>query len=197
MAGETSSKSGTLSFSVTCSNSPRMITGVIIQQIVSQTWHPLTGKTLGNINMVMFMFWPPQILKGIKPSQRLEPLHICYGLGYTQLVEICFLSDLSVRWRTKTLEYLSKHIQKSKASADKRLLRSESIPAVSSCCCKLCAGPQRDPWTLVSILPRAGEQMQHQLEPDTSSVHREVRVTTIWPPCSLPRFVYTTATIST
>lgn len=135
MAGETGSKSGTLSFSVTCSNSPGMITGAIIQQIVSQTWHPLTGKTLRNINMVMFMFWPPQILKGINPSQRLEPRHIGYSLGYTQLVAISFLSDLSVRWRTKTLEYLSKHIQKSKASADKRLLRSESIPAVSSCCC--------------------------------------------------------------
>lgn len=52
MARETGSKSGTVSFLVTCSNSPRMIMGLIIQQIIYQTGHPPTSKTFGTINMV-------------------------------------------------------------------------------------------------------------------------------------------------
>lgn len=99
---------------------------------------------------------------------------------------ISFLSDLSVMWRTKTLEYLSQRIQRSKGSVDKRLLRSESIlrvpwltVAAVAMKDKSCAGPQPDPWTPDPICPGAGEPGQQQLEADTSSMYREVRVTTI------------------
>lgn len=88
-------------------------------------------------------------------------------------------------WRTKTLEYLSQRIQRSKGSVDKRLLRSESIlrvpwltVAAVAMKDKSCAGPQPDPWTPDPICPGAGEPGQQQLEADTSSMYREVRVTT-------------------
>lgn len=108
---------------------------------------------------------PP--LKSINPPEQQEPLGPGHGVGCTQTVAISFLSDLSVMWKTKTLEHLSKRIQRSKGSTDKRLLRRESILrvsweypdsilAVSSCCCNerhvMCRSSARpmDPWSHMS-----------------------------------------------